>query len=203
MGVCARAAEIEVAARGDADAVVALEDSLQAAFGGRLYSRDGSTALDLVARGLRERGETLAIAESCTGGLLGSVLTSVAGSSEWFVGGAVAYENSLKERLLGVQPATLARHGAVSPECAREMAAGARRVTGSDWALSVTGIAGPGGGTPEKPVGLVYLGMAGPGGLLEVHERRFRGDRERVRARAAATAIHVLRVALAGARAAS
>jgi nicotinamide-nucleotide amidase len=203
VGVCARAAEVEVAARGDADAVVVLEASLQAAFGERLYSRDGSTALDLVARGLRARGETLSIAESCTGGLLGSILTSVAGSSEWFVGGAVVYEDSLKERLLGVRHGTLARHGAVSPECAREMAAGARRVTGADWALSVTGIAGPGGGTPEKPVGLVYLGVAGPGELLEAHERRFRGDRERVRGRAAATAIHLLRVALAEAPAAA
>lgn len=196
LGICARSAEIEVAARGDADAVRAVEDALGAAFGPRLYSRDGTTALEQAAGLLLDRGETLALAESCTGGLLGALLTSAAGSSAWFAGGVVAYDNAVKQRLLGVEAATIARHGAVSAECAREMAEGARRVVGAHWAVSVTGVAGPGGGTADKPVGRVYLGVTGPDGLTDTHDRQFRGDRERVRERAAATAVHLLRIAL-------
>jgi nicotinamide-nucleotide amidase len=195
IGVCARSAEIEVAVRGEDAAVQAVEDALDRAFGGRLYSRDGTTALGVVAASLLSRGETMAVAESCTGGLLGSLLTAEAGSSAWFVGGVIAYANSVKEGVLGVDASTLAHHGAVSAECAGEMALGVQRATGAAWALSVTGIAGPEGGTADKPVGLVYLGLAGPQ-MQEVVERRFRGDRERVRQAAAMTAIHLLRRAL-------
>jgi nicotinamide-nucleotide amidase len=106
---------------------------------------------------------TLATAESCTGGLIGHRLTKVPGSSEYFLGGIIAYANQIKERVLGVSPQTLETHGAVSAETAIEMARGARRVLGVDLAVSVTGIAGPGGGTAEKPIGLVYAALAAPG----------------------------------------
>ena len=109
---------------------------------------------------LRERHLTLATAESCTGGLMGGTLTSVPGSSAWYLGGVVAYDNRIKTALLGVSPSTLARHGAVSPQTARAMAQGILERTGADLSVSVTGIAGPSGGTPSKPVGLVYIGLA-------------------------------------------
>ena len=113
-----------------------------------------------LAEVLLERHLTLATAESCTGGLVGGTLTSVPGSSAWYLGGVVAYDNRIKTALLGVPPATLARHGAVSPQTARAMAQGILERTGADLSVSVTGIAGPSGGTPSKPVGLVYIGLA-------------------------------------------
>ncbi len=113
-----------------------------------------------VGRRLRARGQTLALAESCTGGLVGSLITDVPGSSDYFLGSAVAYAYSAKEALLGVRPETLAQHGAVSREAAAEMAQGARRLFGADVAVAVTGIAGPTGEQPGKPVGLVYLHLS-------------------------------------------
>ena len=108
---------------------------------------------------LAEKGLTVAVAESCTGGLIAHRLTNVPGSSAYFLGGVVAYANEVKERVLGVRPETLRRYGAVSREVALEMARGVRRLLGADIALSATGIAGPAGGTPEKPVGLVYVAL--------------------------------------------
>jgi PncC family amidohydrolase len=116
-----------------------------------------------IGRSLRELGLTLAVAESCTGGLVGSRLTDVAGSSEYFLGGVVAYSNDAKLKLLRVQRKTLVRHGAVSEQTALEMAEGVRRAYGTDIGLSVTGIAGPGGATKDKPVGLIWLALAAKG----------------------------------------
>jgi len=114
----------------------------------------------LVGRMLAERKLTLAVAESCTGGLLGHRITNVAGSSEYFEGGVIAYSYDAKERLLSVHHDTLYEHGAVSPETALEMARGARKALGADIGLSITGIAGPGGGLPGKPVGLTFIGLS-------------------------------------------
>jgi PncC family amidohydrolase len=112
---------------------------------------------------LRRRGLTLGLAESCTGGLIGSLITDVAGSSDYFMGSAVTYSNEAKEGVLGVQHATLVAYGAVSAETAEEMAAGARRIFGTSVGASVTGIAGPGGGTATKPAGLTYIHFSAPG----------------------------------------
>jgi nicotinamide-nucleotide amidase len=132
---------------------------------------------ETVGRLLRERGLTLAVAESCTGGRIGDRITDVAGSSAYFLVGVATYSNEAKERILGVSPDTLARWGAVSTETAEEMARGVRRLAGADLAVSTTGIAGPGGGTEEKPVGTVCIGLAWEGGAWS---RRYQlGARER------------------------
>ena len=145
----------------------------------------------------REKGLSLAFAESCTGGMIAETITNVAGASDIFYGSAVTYVNSAKEHILGVARETLEKHGAVSSECAEEMACGARRVYGADVAMSVTGIAGPGGGSEAKPVGTVWFGFATKDGA-ETFRRRFDGDRAAVRRQ---TVEEVLRrLAEAGAR---
>jgi PncC family amidohydrolase len=136
-------------------------------------------------------GMTLAAAESCTGGLVSYRITSVPGSSVYFLGGIVAYSNELKTSLLGVSPETIERYGAVSEQCAREMAEGARRATGADIAVATTGIAGPGGATARKPVGLIYIACAGPSGIT-CQEVRWRQTRERNMRDAAALALRLL-----------
>jgi nicotinamide-nucleotide amidase len=145
-----------------------------------------------VGRRLRELGRTLSVAESCTGGLLAMRVTEVPGASDYFLGGMVTYSNEAKRALLGVPEEVLAGPGAVSPECARAMALGVKRAFGSDYALSVTGIAGPGGGTPEKPVGLVYIALAGPEGEVEVRELRLKGSRQGNRWSASEEALRLL-----------
>lgn len=127
---------------------------------------------------LRERGLTVCTAESCTGGLIAHRLTNVAGSSGYVVGGVVAYSNFVKSQLLRVREHTLIDHGAVSVQAAVEMATGARQVFSADYSISVTGIAGPDGGTAEKPVGLTFIGLAGPDDLLTVERYVWKGDRE-------------------------
>lgn len=145
----------------------------------------------------REKGLSLALAESCTGGMIAETVTNVAGASDIFYGSAVTYVNGAKEHILGVARGTLEKHGAVSSECAEEMACGARSVYGADVAMSVTGIAGPGGGSEAKPVGTVWFGLATKDGA-ETFRRRFDGDRAAVRRQ---TVEEVLRhLAEAGAR---
>jgi len=137
-------------------------------------------------------GLTISLAESCTGGLIGHRLTNVPGSSRYFMGGVVAYDNGVKERILGVRHETLAEHGAVSAETAQEMAQRARRLFNTDLALSVTGIAGPGGATPEKPIGLTHVHLSARD--AEWGERHiWQGTREENKARSAEAALDLLR----------
>ena len=152
----------------------------------------GDDLLGAVARLLRERGATLATAESCTGGLLGKLLTDRAGSSDYYLGGVIAYANLAKHELLGVPDEILAAHGAVSAETAEAMARGARERLGANFALSITGIAGPGGATPDKPVGLIYLGLAWEGGQAS-RRLQLTSDREQNRDRSAYSALNLLR----------
>lgn len=147
---------------------------------------------ELVGRSLRERGLTLAVAESCTGGLIGHRLTNVAGSSDYFLGGVVSYSNAAKMDLLRVPREVLASRGAVSPETARDMARGVREVFRADVGLAVTGIAGPSGGSPEKPVGTVYIGLATPR-TEDVWHYLFYGGREEIKMLSAQTALDRLR----------
>jgi nicotinamide-nucleotide amidase len=157
-----------------------------------LFSREEIGTAELVLSLLRERGLTLATAESCTGGLVSARLTDVPGSSAVFVGGIVAYSNDVKSTELGVPEDVLREHGAVSAEAAAAMARGARERLGADVAVSVTGVAGPDGGTVEKPVGLVFLHASGP--LGEQHVRfDFPGDRATIRGRATVAALHLVR----------
>jgi competence/damage-inducible protein CinA-like protein len=164
-----------------------------------LFARDERPVEELVLDLCRAQGLSLATAESCTGGMVAERLTAVPGSSEVFVGAIVAYADDVKARELGVDPAVLERHGAVSAETAEAMAAGARARLEADVAVAVTGIAGPGGGSDEKPVGLVYLHAEGPSGSRSV-DFVFPGDREGVRRRAAVTALHLVRRLLSQSR---
>lgn len=151
----------------------------------------------VLGQALRGRGLTFAVAESCTGGLLGHRITNVPGSSEYFLGGVVAYAYEAKERLLGVEHNTLYEHGAVSRETALEMARGARSVFGADIGLSVTGIAGPGGGLPEKPVGLTWVAVSMREGEW-AESYIFEGDRHANKAQSAEGAMALLHKILEG-----
>ena len=144
---------------------------------------------------LTARRETVSVAESLTGGMLASRLVDVPGASAVLGESYVTYANEAKERLLGVSGETLRAHGAVSEQCAREMAEGCRRASGADWALATTGIAGPDGGTPEKPVGTVYIACAGRQGVV-VKALKLRGDRTRVRSMTCLYAMDLLRVSM-------
>lgn len=165
--------------------------------GENVYGFDEETLPSSIIRDLAARRESLAVAESCTGGMLGQMLTSVPGSSEFFMGGVISYSNAAKMRELGVPAALLEAHGAVSEECARAMAEGLRARWGVDHALSVTGIAGPGGGTETKPVGLAYVAHAGPQGTRVTHAV-WAGERDAVRTRAAKSALILLRKEIGG-----
>lgn len=195
IAVCAQDGELEVTLEGPTEALVGAAAHLEEAFGDRLYSGDGHGLDDAVHSALRATEQTIAVAESCTGGGLGERITAVPGSSDVFLGGVIAYANAAKASQLRVPTEVLGRHGAVSAEVAHAMAEGVRRALGADWGLSITGVAGPDGGTADKPVGRVYIGCAGPEGT-EVAEYTFRGDRERIRARATVHALHMLRSAL-------
>ena len=137
----------------------------------------------------RVNGQKLTTAESCTGGWVAQCLTAIAGSSDWFERGFVTYSNDAKNEMLGVEAATLLAHGAVSEATAAAMAAGALRHSHADWALAITGVAGPGGGSPDKPVGMVCFGWAAVDGRVDTQTLHFPGDREQVRAQAVARAL--------------
>ena len=196
--ICARSFEIEIDIRSDPGheaAGEALAGTMRAELGDHLFSTDERPLAEIVLDLLGARGWTGATAESCTGGMVAAALTDIAGSSAAFTGGVVAYSNPLKRDLLGVPEGILEEHGAVSAETAAAMAAGARARLGADAAVAVTGIAGPGGGTEEKPVGLVYLHVSSPAGD-DARRMDIPGSREAVRGRAATAALQLLRAHL-------
>jgi nicotinamide-nucleotide amidase len=170
---------------------------VRAIFGDSIFAEGKDELAPLVVAALTRRGERVALAESCTGGLVAEMLTRVPGSSNVFDLGVVAYANAVKEGIVGVPAALLAAHGAVSEPVARALAEGVRRAGKATWGIGITGIAGPGGGTPDKPVGTVWVALAGPGGTEAVH-RVWRGDRERIRKTAAYEALDLLRRATRG-----
>jgi nicotinamide-nucleotide amidase len=200
--ICAREFEIHVdlLAEPAADARAgALAEALRSELADYLFSEDERPVAELVLELCEERGYTLATAESCTGGLVSGRLTSVPGASRTFLGGVVAYGNDVKASELGVRQDVLERHGAVSAEAAAAMAHGVRERLGADVAVAVTGIAGPTGGTPEKPVGLVFVHACTPDDESGIRSE-LPGDRELVRGRATALALHTTRALLARTR---
>jgi nicotinamide-nucleotide amidase len=199
LGYCARVGQVDVrlSAKGtnapqlvkDAETIVRRELERW------IFGEDDDELESVVVRLLTARKQTLAVAESCTGGCLANRVTNVPGASAVFWGGFITYSNEAKQKFLGVRAETLAQHGAVSEEVAREMAEGARRQTGADFAVSITGIAGPSGGTPEKPVGTVFIGLAGPDG--SVVEKQFNAyDRETFKQLTSQQALALLRQVL-------
>ena len=181
----------------EADAMIdEMDRKLSAILGGNIFGRDDEALEQVIVARLTERNLTLATAESCTGGLIGSRITDVSGSSETYLVGFVTYSNQAKKELLGVDEQLLIEYGAVSEQVARAMAEGARRVSGADIAISVTGIAGPTGGTAAKPVGLVYMALAAADGTI-AFEHRFSGSRMDIKLRASQAALNMLRMRLA------
>jgi nicotinamide-nucleotide amidase len=173
------------------------ENEIRQRLGDAVYGVDDQELEEIVGALLKQRGLKLSIAESCTGGLLGARITNVAGSSDYFERGVVVYSNRSKSELLGVPAEVIERHGAVSRETASAMAQGIREAAKTDLGLAVTGIAGPGGGTPEKPVGLVYIALASSSGV-KVDEQRFLGSRDQVRLKASQAALDMVRRYLIG-----
>ncbi|WP_078292427.1 competence/damage-inducible protein A [Mycobacterium sp. D16R24] len=191
---CLRRSEVEVVVRFEASAQhlwTRLYEFIQARHGAALFSSDGSTVDQLVARLLR--GRRLAVAESCTAGLLGARIADVPGSSEYFLGGVISYANDVKIGQLHVDPRLLAEHGAVSPQVAEAMADGALKALGADIAMSTTGVAGPGGGTPEKPVGTVCFCVKTAAGEKADLRVVIPGNRNQIRERSTTVALHLLR----------
>lgn len=173
-----------------ADRIVKLLDDV-------IYTEGEIEPEEVVGKLLRAKGKTLAVAESCTGGMLGEMITSVAGSSDYFLGGIIAYDNKIKINHLGVAATTIERFGAVSAECAKEMAQGVVRMLGADLGVSITGLAGPGGGTDEKPVGTVFIGLATT--QRAVHKKLNLGSERGInRQRSTAAALEMIRQALIG-----
>ena len=197
--ILADAGEIQLHLRARADSLAAaqqrvnaLADEIEDELGDTVFSTAGESLEQIVAYYLEMRGATIAVAESCTGGLIAEHLTSISGSSRYFVGGAVVYSNELKTALADVPPLLIAQHGAVSKQVAAAMAEGIRRRANATLGVGVTGVAGPTGGTEDKPVGLVFHAIA-DGVQTEVVERKFIGDRERVRRWAMRQALDLVR----------
>ena len=193
--ICAREVEIHVDLFSEPSAAergAAVAASLRDALGQYLFTEDERSISEIVLDLCRARGLTLATAESCTGGMVASRITAIPGASDIFVGSVVAYSNAMKEDGLGVPAELIARHGAVSAEVAAAMAHGARERLGADVAVAVTGVAGPGGGTPEKPIGLVFVHAADPDGEQSVRTE-LPGDRAMIRGRATAASLHLVR----------
>jgi nicotinamide-nucleotide amidase len=179
------------------EVVAEMERKFTERIGDYIFGHDDDLLTEAIGKLLKESQKTIAVAESCTGGFLGKILTDIPGSSEYFLGGVTAYSNELKTRLLNVPPITLERHGAVSEETAKHMAEGVKNLAGASIGISITGIAGPAGGSEDKPVGLVYIGLATPESTL-AKRFTFGPVRERVRTRAAFYALDIVRRYLKG-----
>lgn len=178
----------------EAEAMVEKEiTTLRNLLGDVIWSEEDDRFETYIGKMLNDSGKTVSCAESCTGGLISELFTSVPGSSGYFLGAVTSYANSVKTGMLGVSEETIARYGAVSSECVREMAEGIRRVTGSDFSVATSGIAGPGGGSPEKPVGLVWIAVSSEKGT-ETFSHTYKNDRRRNIERFAASALNHLRI---------
>lgn len=191
---CAAPGRVEIRLRdagGGPEALRRASESVRELLYDHIFAEERMTLAEALGRLLVDRGQTVSVAESCTGGLLGKLFTDVSGSSAWFKGGVIAYANEIKEQLLRVPRDVLDTHGAVSEPVARAMAEGVCRACATEYGIGITGMAGPEGGTPDKPVGLVYAAIASPGETV-INERRFRGDREAVRERSAQCAMYNL-----------
>lgn len=193
LGICAKVGEVEITMTDiNPGGATALATEITGRFVHAVFTTTGATIDHVIAELLIARGACLAVAESCTGGRIGTRLTSLPGSSEWFLGGVISYANRLKEELVGVPVEMIDRHGAVSAHVADAMAHGIRSRTGAEWGIAITGIAGPSGGSPEKPVGTVHIGCSGPTRTVTA-QYLFTGDRTLIQERAATQALHLLR----------
>ena len=164
---------------------------MKAILGDIIYSDKDDTLESAIGDVLKSKHCTLSAAESCTGGLISSLITSVPGSSEYYLGSVTSYANSVKQNVLGVPEEIIEQHGAVSSECVAAMADGVRRLMATDYAIATSGIAGPGGGSAEKPVGTVWVGVSSEKGT-ETYRLRFNSDRKRNIERFASSALHIL-----------
>jgi nicotinamide-nucleotide amidase len=196
LGYCARPGEVDLRVIGSAAQLTAAALIIEGELGKHIAGPEAQSLEAVVVELLRARGETVAVAESCTGGGLAHRLTNVPGASAVFLEGFVTYANEAKQRALGVPAELIRQHGAVSTEVAAAMAEGARRVSGATYALATTGIAGPGGGTPEKPVGTVYLALASPDQPTHSRRHNFPGDRITFKDFTTQTALNLLRLHL-------
>jgi nicotinamide-nucleotide amidase len=193
LGYCARPGEVEVRIIGDPKAIQAADAVIRGELGVSVFSDTNETLEAVVVGLLKQRNETLAAAESCTGGSIANKITNVPGASEIFLAGYVTYSNSAKSDLLDVDPKLIETHGAVSEQVARAMAEGARTRAGSTYALATTGIAGPTGGSDEKPVGTVYIALASKDSRTLAMKFFFPTDRETFKQLATQTALNLLR----------
>ncbi|MBT8044017.1 MAG: nicotinamide-nucleotide amidohydrolase family protein, partial [Verrucomicrobiae bacterium] len=197
IGYCARPSEVDLRLIGPIDSIMQAADLALSTFPKECFSHTGETLEQVVVKLLQEKGKTVSLAESCTGGMVASRITNVSGASEVFTHGFVTYSNHAKQQLLGVNDATLEKHGAVSKEVAIAMAEGALARSRSDIAISVTGIAGPTGGTESKPVGTVWIGLATPNQRMAVRKFHPQG-REHFKQATSQNALNMIRIALGG-----
>ena len=193
LGYCARPGEVEVRIIGNPDAIQVADSMIRAELGAAIFSDQAEALEAVVVRLLKQRKQTVVTAESCTGGLIANLITNVSGASEVFLAGYVTYANSAKSDILNVDPKLIDEHGAVSEEVARAMAEGARKRAGSTFGLATTGVAGPTGGSDEKPVGTVYIALATPGSDTIVKKLFFPTDRETFKQLGAQTGLDLLR----------
>jgi nicotinamide-nucleotide amidase len=196
IGYCARPGEVDLRIIGERSALDRAEAIITAGLGASIFSSDGGSLEEVVVRLLADRQQTLAVAESCTGGFLAHRITNVPGASAVFLAGYVTYANEAKKGMLGVNPHLISEHGAVSESVAQAMAEGARRQADATFALATTGIAGPGGGTEEKPVGTVFVALATDGAATQVRNFRFPDDRPTFKELTTQAALEMLRRSL-------